>query len=69
MHPMITLWSASEPELSPVLLAMAAAVERNAQAQHHMLLTYVPTIAQVINIPIFQIMHSELLVLKMHLKN
>ncbi|XP_066992719.1 sorting nexin-7 [Anabrus simplex] len=46
MHPIFTLWSASEPELSPVLLAMASAVERNAQAQQHVLVTFTPNIAQ-----------------------
>lgn len=47
MHPIFTLWSASEPELSPVLLAMAAAIEHNAQAQQNVLVTYTPDIAQV----------------------
>lgn len=46
MHPIFTLWSASEPELSPVLLAMAAAIEHNAQAQQHVLVTFTPNIAQ-----------------------
>ncbi|XP_021925634.1 sorting nexin-7-like [Zootermopsis nevadensis] len=46
MHPIFTLWSASEPELSPVLLAMAAAIEHNAQAQQNVLVTYTPDIAQ-----------------------
>ncbi|KAJ9593180.1 hypothetical protein L9F63_015277, partial [Diploptera punctata] len=46
MHPIFTLWSASEPELSPVLLAMATAVEHNAQAQQHVLVTFTPNIAQ-----------------------
>jgi hypothetical protein len=50
MHPIFTLWSASEPELSPVLLAVAAAIEHNAQAQQDVLVTYTPNIAQV-NIP------------------
>ncbi|PSN51060.1 hypothetical protein C0J52_01520 [Blattella germanica] len=35
-----------EPELSPVLLAMATAVEHNAQAQQHVLVTFTPSIAQ-----------------------
>ncbi|XP_063229993.1 sorting nexin-7-like [Bacillus rossius redtenbacheri] len=46
LHPIFTLWSASEPELSPAMLAMAGAVERNAQAQQHLLVTYAPNIAQ-----------------------
>ncbi|KAK7872738.1 hypothetical protein R5R35_011873 [Gryllus longicercus] len=46
MHPIYTLWSASEPELSPALLAMASAVERNAQSQQHVLVTFTTTIAQ-----------------------
>lgn len=47
MHPIFTLWSASEPELSPVLLAMAAAIEHNTQAQQHVLVTFTPNIVQV----------------------
>jgi hypothetical protein len=47
MHPIFTLWSTSEPELSPVLLEMAAAVERNTQAQQHVLVTFTPNIVQV----------------------
>jgi hypothetical protein len=47
MHPIFTLWSASEPELSPVLLSIAAAVEQNTQAQQHVLVTFTPNIAQV----------------------
>lgn len=47
MHPIFTLWSTSEPELSPVLLSMAAAIERNTQAQQHVLVTFTPTIVQV----------------------
>ncbi|PNF32711.1 Sorting nexin-7 [Cryptotermes secundus] len=46
MHPIFTLWSASEPELSPVLLAMAAAIEHNTQAQQHVLVTFTPNIVQ-----------------------
>lgn len=46
MHPIFTLWSASEPELSPVLLSIAAAVEQNTQAQQHVLVTFTPNIAQ-----------------------
>lgn len=46
LHPIFTLWSASEPELSPVLLAMAAAIEHNTQAQQHVLVTFTPIIVQ-----------------------
>ncbi|CAG2067839.1 unnamed protein product [Timema podura] len=46
LHPIFTLWSASEPELNPVLLALASAGERSAQAQHQVLVTYTPIIVQ-----------------------
>nr|CAD7572908.1 unnamed protein product [Timema californicum] len=46
LHPIFTLWSASEPELNPVLLALASAGERSAQAQHQVLATYTPIIVQ-----------------------
>jgi len=48
LHPVLTLWSTSEPELGPLMLNMAAAVERNAQAQQTGLLeTFNGSIAQV----------------------
>ncbi|XP_015592028.1 sorting nexin-30 isoform X2 [Cephus cinctus] len=42
LHPIFTLWSTSEPELAPILLAIAKAVESNATA-HQRLLDTVPT--------------------------
>jgi len=41
LHPIFTLWATSEPELAPVLLAIAKAVEANAMA-HQKLLENVP---------------------------
>lgn len=41
MHPIFTLWATSEPELAPILLAIAKAVESNALA-HQKLLENVP---------------------------
>lgn len=47
MHPIFTLWSTSEPELSPILLSIAAAIEQTTQAQQHVLVTFTPNMAQV----------------------
>lgn len=41
LHPIFTLWATSEPELAPVLLAIAKAIESNAMA-HQKLLENVP---------------------------
>lgn len=41
LHPIFTLWATSEPELAPILLAIAKAVEANAMA-HQKLLENVP---------------------------
>ncbi|TGZ55378.1 Sorting nexin-30 [Temnothorax longispinosus] len=41
LHPIFTLWATSEPELAPILLAIAKAVETNAMA-HQKLLEDVP---------------------------
>ena len=41
LHPIFTLWATSEPELTPILLAIAKAVEANAMA-HQKLLENVP---------------------------
>ncbi|XP_043472791.1 sorting nexin-30-like [Leptopilina heterotoma] len=41
LHPIFTLWATTEPELEPILLAMAKAVETNAAA-HKKLLDSVP---------------------------
>ncbi|KYN50152.1 Sorting nexin-30, partial [Cyphomyrmex costatus] len=41
LHPIFTLWSTSEPELAPILLAIAKAIEANAMA-HKKLLENVP---------------------------
>ncbi|XP_012288699.1 sorting nexin-30-like [Orussus abietinus] len=37
LHPIFTLWATSEPELSPVLLAIARAIEANATANQKLL--------------------------------
>ena len=37
LHPIFTLWAASEPELAPILLAMAKAIEKNASAHQKLL--------------------------------
>jgi len=47
MHPIFTLWSTSEPELSPILLSIAAAIEQTTQAQQRVLVTFTPNMAQV----------------------
>jgi hypothetical protein len=47
MHPIFTLWSTSEPELSPILLSIAAAIEQTTQAQQHVLVMFTPNMAQV----------------------
>ena len=47
MHPIFTLWSTSEPELSPILLSIAAAIEQSTQAQQRVLVTFTPSMAQV----------------------
>ncbi|XP_033223633.1 sorting nexin-30-like [Belonocnema kinseyi] len=41
LHPIFTLWATTEPELAPILLAMAKAIETNAHA-HQKLLDSVP---------------------------
>lgn len=41
LHPIFTLWATTEPELAPILLAMAKAIETNADA-HQKLLDSVP---------------------------
>ncbi|XP_047102420.1 sorting nexin-30-like isoform X3 [Schistocerca piceifrons] len=46
MHPIFTLWSASEPELSPVLLALASAVEHNSRSLHNVLAAANPSFVQ-----------------------
>jgi sorting nexin-7/30 len=46
MHPIFTLWSTSEPELSPILLSIAAAIEQSTQAQQRVLVTFTPSMAQ-----------------------
>lgn len=37
MHPIFTLWATSEPELAPILLAIAKAIECNAMAHQKVL--------------------------------
>lgn len=41
LHPIFTLWATSEPELAPILLAIAKAIETNA-VSHQILLENVP---------------------------
>jgi hypothetical protein len=60
MHPIFTLWSASEPELSPVLLSIAAAIEHNTQAQQRVFVTYIPNVAQVNMLLISHVLQEQI---------